>query len=1032
MFNTKLLAVGALLTVASTNITAQVTPKAQMEQLSRGVVALPSQGGSGMFISWRMLGTDDEATTFDVLRNGTVIAADLSANTCLTDMKGTATSTYQVVAKVGGTVVSTSEAVKPWSNVYTTLQLDRPSDGTVNGTTYSYTPNDCSVGDVDGDGEYELIVKWDPSNSKDNANTGYSGNVIIDCYELSGEKLWRIDLGRNIRAGAHYTQFLVYDFDGDGHAEMICKTAPGSVDGKGNYVTAAADESAIRSANNSTDYSASNGGRILSGPEYLTVFNGQTGAAIHTIYYRPNRAGGVGGAANYPSSSSFWGGDTNGNRGDRHLAAVAHLDGAVKKASGVFTRGYYKRAYLWAVDFDGSKLTHRWLHCSSSATAYSVTDANGTVKNYSGLTSTSGQGSGTMFANGNHNLSVADVDGDGKDEIIWGSAACDDNGQLLYGVGFGHGDAMHLADHLPDRPGLEVFDVHEEKGTYAWDLHDALTGEVLLKGGPSGVDNGRGMAAQYDANVRASYFSSSADNTTRSCIDGSQVSQYGPTVNNFRIYWDGDLQEELLGDISNHNNPFLEKWNGNGFSRMYIGGKNLYQIGTSMTINSTKGNPCLQADILGDWREEIIFYDGSNPSVLNIFTTNIPTNYRVVTLMHDHVYRMGIAWQNVAYNQPPHLGYYLPDYAKAPEVEYDTADDSSLKLVYDSDYDSQSDASSWHIGSVDRGTLQLVQGDEEYGKYIQYTVSDRSNSAYTLFSAQTTGTYVIQFDAMLTPGTNDGSEFQVMSEGGKYDVPNSNYWQSYAAYNNNVNSLFTLQYDKGLVGTINYTAAATATLPANGWCHYRLTVNPDARTVEYRITEKATNIIIAKGTYSLPAATKTSVQGIYVLNGRYNGSTKVDNVTIKEQATEEPGPQPGTEPVDAELYFDVESQPTAVVGKPFTAPTLVNPQQLPVTYTSSNEAVATVAADGTVRIIAAGETIITASFEGNDEYLPAGDSYKLTVTVSTAIDAVDTAAAGHTKVYDLEGRKPVNAGKGVNIVRDADGKVMKVVKKGER
>ena len=703
---------------------AQNTPLEQMEHLSRGVVVLKAQGG-GQFVSWRLLGTDPMNTSFTVLRNGQPVARDLRNKTSYADTGGSTNSQYQVVTLVGGVPVDTSEVVTSWGDFYTSIKLDLPAAG----SNYTYTPNDMSVGDVDGDGNYELFVKWDPSNSKDNANTGASGPCIIDCYKLDGTKLWRVNLGQNIRAGAHYTQYMVYDFNGDGRAEMICKTAPGSVDGKGNYVTAAADETAITGTSNTTSYVGSNG-KILSGPEYLTVFDGMTGKALHTIWYNPNRAGNYAKAENYPSSSSFWGGDTNGNRGDRFLAAVAHLDKGKKSATGIFCRGYYARAYVWAVDFDGTKLKHRWLHCSSSKTAYSVTDANFNTTNFSNLkptyTAASGEktgGSGTMYGNGNHNISIADVDGDGCDEIIWGSAACDNDGRLLYGVGYGHGDAIHLGDLLPDRPGLEVFDVHEDKGTYAWDIHDAHTGQVLLKGGPSGIDNGRGIAAHVSANHREAFFSSSGVPQTLSCLTGDTISQYGPTIQNFRIYWDGDLLEEYLGDISRHNNPYLEKWNGNGVTRMYINGSNVYQLGNSMTINSTKGVPCLQADILGDWREEMIFYNGSDPSYINIFSSSVPTEYRVPTLMHDHVYRMGIAWQNTGYNQPPHLGYYLPDadfsYQLEPEMMGQTMLNHTASSFCGSDknvYTSTVDAELEHVnnGAFNNTWQGAAYADFEY------------------------------------------------------------------------------------------------------------------------------------------------------------------------------------------------------------------------------------------------------------------------------------------------------------------------------
>ncbi|MBP5425621.1 MAG: hypothetical protein J6Y33_06055 [Prevotella sp.] len=244
-----------------------------------------------------------------------------------------------------------------------------------------------------------------------------------------------------------------------------------------------------------------------------------------------------------------------------------------------------------------------------------------------------------------NDCSVGDVDGDGHDEIVWGSAALDHDGTLLYGTGFGHGDAIHMGDHNPDRPGLEVFQIHEDKGTYAWDLHDAATGEILLKGGPSGIDNGRGIAGHFDARVRGSLLWS-GDKVARSAVTGEAVSN-SVGSNNFRIYWDGDLEEELLDGNK------IDKWNGNGTSRIIT----FSDLGPSNTCNGSKNTPCLSADILGDWREEVILHNGSDQ--LAIYSTAIPTNFRVPTLMHDHTYRMGVCWQNTAYNQPPHLGYYL-------------------------------------------------------------------------------------------------------------------------------------------------------------------------------------------------------------------------------------------------------------------------------------------------------------------------------------------------------------------------------------
>ena len=672
----KNLLVSFMMVLSVVAVNAQITPASQMEKLDRGLVALPVNSGSGNFVSWRFLGTDDNKTSFDLLRNGTTIANDLTV-TNYTDAGGNSSSTYQVKAKVDGEVVSTSESVKTWEMPYKQLKLDRPTGGTYpwrdqykeNGKTlytdfydkeYTYSPNDCSVGDVDGDGQYELIVKWAPSNAQDNSQTfGKTGNVYLDCYKFDGTKLWRIDLGMNIRAGAHYTQFQVFDFDGDGKAEMICKTAPGSMDGKGNYVSQAATDEKILKVDNSKEW-RNQYGVVDGGHEYLTVFNGETGAAIHTIAYYPNRnakaeLSEATGTFNWDDRSGKTDKGNYGNRGERFLAATAYLDGPDKNPSGIFCRGYYTYAYVWAVDFDGKELKTKWLHSSDTKTTYKVMDADGTTKQYTGTICTSGLGRYTMYANGNHNMSIADVDGDGKDEVVWGSAALDDDGKMLYSVGFGHGDAIHLADHCPDRPGLELFDVHEEKGTYAWDLHDAATGEIILKGGPEGVDNGRGMAGNFYDNERGSLFWSAADGQQRSAATGEVVANGGVTTN-FRIYWDGDLQEELLDGTK------IDKWTMNGKNRLYIKGKNPYDYNSSSSCNGSKATPNLQADLFGDWREEIILWSTADNATLNIFSTNIPTEYRVPTLMHDHTYRMGVAWQNTAYNQPPHLGYYLPDY----------------------------------------------------------------------------------------------------------------------------------------------------------------------------------------------------------------------------------------------------------------------------------------------------------------------------------------------------------------------------------
>ena len=644
-----------------------------MERLDRGLVALPA-AGKGIYLSWRLLGTDSKNVCFDIERDGKVIAHHILA-TNFTDVKGSPAHSYRLISYQDGPKMDApmqrevSKPVKPWTDLYKSLPINRPEGGSApDGRGYTYTPNDCSVGDVDGDGEYELIVKWDPSNSHDNSHDGYTGDVIFDCYKLDGTQLWRINLGKNIRAGAHYTQFLVFDFDGDGKSEMICKTSAGSVDGQGSYVSESATDTEIRSLDNAVDY-RNNRGRIKNGPELLTVFNGETGKAMHTIWYNPNRAFGVGRqvaegerleADGFPAYSSVWGDKDNyGNRGERYLAGVAYLDGAAHRPSAVMCRGYYTRSYLWAVDFDGKQLTTKWLHASLTPHDWVVMDGEGKViKEAHGL-------SATAFAQGAHSLAVGDVDGDGCDEITYGSAAINHDGNLLYSTGLGHGDALHLSDLDPDRPGLEVFMVHEER-PYGSDYRDARTGEILYRT-LDRDDTGRGVAADIDGRHRGFEMWSLDSKEVRDChgkVIADDPSQM-PAMN-FRIYWDGDLQDELLANGRRpHFAPYLQKWNGKKAVPLPLSnGKHLSDMGHSVSNNWTKATPNLQADIFGDWREEVIYWDESDASHLNIFTTNIPTEYRIPTLMHDHIYRLSVAWQNVGYNQPPHLGYYLPDHAE--------------------------------------------------------------------------------------------------------------------------------------------------------------------------------------------------------------------------------------------------------------------------------------------------------------------------------------------------------------------------------
>ncbi|MFC9711420.1 rhamnogalacturonan lyase [Paenibacillus sp. NPDC056933] len=574
----------------------------QMEFLDRGVVAVKT--GTGVFVSWRLLGTEGSNVSFNVYRDGTKVnASPITNSTNLQDASGTSSSKYTVRAVVSGTEQAASAAASVWGNHYLSVPLSVPAGGTTpDGVAYTYSANDASAGDLDGDGEYELIVKWDPSNSKDNSQSSYTGEVFMDAYKLNGTRLWRISLGKNIRAGAHYTQFMVYDLDGDGKAEVAMKTADGTRDGTGVVIGDA-----------SKDY-RNLSGYVLSGPEFLTIFNGQTGKALSTVNYEPARG-----------NVSDWG-DNYGNRVDRFLAAIAYLDG--ERPSLVMARGYYTRTVLVAYNWRNGQLTKQWTFDS----------------NTSGNSGYAGQG--------NHNLSVADVDGDGKDEIIYGAMAVDDNGKGLYTTGLKHGDAMHLSDLDPDRAGLEVFQVHETPSNAGVEFRDARTGQ-LIWGIPTTKDIGRGMAADIDPRYKGAEVWADGGLYT---AKGQKIGTTLPSSTNFGIWWDGDLLRELLD--SNR----IDKWD-------YANSKtvNLLTASGVSSNNGTKSTPNLQADLFGDWREEVVWRTNDS-SALRIYTTTAVTDKRIYTLMHDPVYRLGVAWQNVAYNQPPHTGFYLGDGMSTPPV----------------------------------------------------------------------------------------------------------------------------------------------------------------------------------------------------------------------------------------------------------------------------------------------------------------------------------------------------------------------------
>ena len=589
------------------------------EKLSRGLIGIPTE--EGMYFSWRMTLEDAAGLQFDLYRSSGG-GAEVKLNKEPIDRTSDFLDrTVDYTVDNRWTLKATTGEVAIWTrlkgeerNPYLSVPVCKPEDGEIAGESFTYTANDCSVGDLDGDGEYEIILKWFPSNSKRPPQRGFTGNTYLDAYKMDGTRLWRIDLGPNVRSGAATTNFLVFDFDGDGCAEICCKTGDGTVDGLGHRIgDAQADW-------RTWDKKSPTYGKIVNGPEYLTVFEGRTGKELDSKEYIPTRYpldgwGGVGGNC---------GNDNTGGRSDRFTAGVAFLDG--KTPSPVMVRGWYGRTVVAAWTFTNGALKHTWTF-DSAAPGWEA---------YSGM--------------GNHSVTVADFDGDGCDEICVGAMTVDHDGKGLFTTGLRHGDALHAGRFIPSRQGMQVFGVHENEGdneivkrTPAVAMFDGATGEIIWQDG-LGQDAGRGVAADIDPRYDGAECWCNIGGLRRGDT-GEIISNRKPDSCNFTIYWDADPLAELLDHVS------ISKWNWNTESTDL-----LLKAERVVSNNGTKGNPCLSGDILGDWREEVI-WPSEDQTELRIYSTTIPAVDRRATWMNDRQYRLAIAWQNVAYNQPPHPSF---------------------------------------------------------------------------------------------------------------------------------------------------------------------------------------------------------------------------------------------------------------------------------------------------------------------------------------------------------------------------------------
>ncbi len=638
--------VAATLVLGTASTASAVTPASGpaarwVEALDRGVVAVPAVE-AGNLVSWRLLANDASDTAFDVYRDGQKVNDQpLAGATNLVDKAGKATSTYTVRTLAAGKQVAASKPVGVWADGFLGIAIDQPAGGvTPTGQAYTYTAQEASVADLDGDGRYEIILKWDPTNAKDNAFDGYTGPVMLDAYTLEGKRLWRIDLGKNIRAGAHYTQFQVYDYDGDGRAELAVRTSDGTIDGAGKVLgDPHADWREKGGEVGSTDRTggvvkadgtmvAPLQGRILKGPEFLTIFDGLTGRALASAPYWPARDP----RTDAPTTAQMketWG-DGYANRSDRFLAGTAYLDG--QRPSIVMARGYYARTTVAAWDWRDGKLTQRWTFDSSTP------------------------GNEAFGGQGNHQFSVADVDGDGRDEIVYGAMALDDNGKGLWSSRLGHGDAMAVSDLDPTRPGLEKFGAHEDvrgNGQIGSAMLDARTGQILWST-PAEKDTGRAVAADIDPRFPGTE-AWATNSTTLYTAQGKPIDGVRrPVEASFVVWWDGDDLRELFDKNR------INKWD-------WKAGKShtLLEANGVVASNGTKNVPVVSADLLGDWREEVIWHT-PDEKFLRVYTTPHPTARRLVTLMHDPQYRVAVAWQNTAYNQPPYPSFFIGDGMATP------------------------------------------------------------------------------------------------------------------------------------------------------------------------------------------------------------------------------------------------------------------------------------------------------------------------------------------------------------------------------
>ena len=576
------------------------------DRLDRGLVAVKTT--NGVYCSWRINAEEYYDVAYNLYRDGVKLNSEPLKVSNYVDASGTAENSYTVTAVVRGQEQAASKPASVWTNNY--LEI-KPNHGDLKST---YVPNDACCADVDGDGEVEILLKFDNASwaGTSYAKAGYQGEYcIIEVYKLNGQKLWWIDLGPNMADFQNNEQNIVaYDWDGDGKAEAVMRASDGTIIHQ-------ADGTTYTIGDPTKNYLASTStGQwfVHEGQEFLVYMNGETGQPYQVLEYPLKRL--EDGETNL---NTAWG-DGYGHRSTKHFFGAPYLDG--RRPSIFLARGIYTRHKMIAYDVDPTthQLNVRWRwNCNTPGSPW--------------------------YGQGYHNYQVADVDWDGRDEIVFGSMVIDDNGHGLSTTGLGHGDAQHCSDFNPYMHGQEMFACNEDEPSNNY--RDATTSKIYYRLS-GGSDDGRAMCGNF-SNDYPGAMGSSAHDTPISCVTADHIEGISSGFDlNFRIYWDGDLLEETFNGTGTRNST----------GRIFKFGKGVIESLTgSLTNNDTKSTPCFQGDIFGDWREEVIMRTAANN--IRIYTTQIATEWRNYSLWHDMQYRQAMVWQMCGYNQPPHTSYFL-------------------------------------------------------------------------------------------------------------------------------------------------------------------------------------------------------------------------------------------------------------------------------------------------------------------------------------------------------------------------------------